>query len=77
MAAIINGVPVAMPPPEGYVVDFENPERNSVTAAYWLFGVGNFLSLLFMAQRGFVRLVIQKTFKVEDGKDGSQDISPV
>ncbi|KAJ4157626.1 hypothetical protein NW754_009270 [Fusarium falciforme] len=49
MAAVVNGVPVAIPPPEGYEVDFDNPQRNSVTAAYWLFGVGNFLALLFYA----------------------------
>ena len=68
MAAVVNGVPVAIPPPEGYVVDFDNPQRNSVTAAYWLFGVGNFLALLFMLQRAYVRLVIQKTLRLEDGK---------
>ncbi|KAK4245711.1 hypothetical protein C7999DRAFT_33926 [Corynascus novoguineensis] len=34
----VNGVPVVMPPPDGYVVDFDNPQRNSVTEAYWLFG---------------------------------------
>ncbi|KAL6363125.1 hypothetical protein LRP88_02531 [Fusarium phalaenopsidis] len=66
MAAVVNGVPVAIPPPEGYEVDFDNPQRNSVTAAYWLFGVGNFLALLFMLQRAYVRLVIQKTLRLED-----------
>ncbi|KAJ4314504.1 hypothetical protein N0V84_008845 [Fusarium piperis] len=67
MAAVVNGVPVAIPPPEGYQVDFDNPQRNSVNAAYWLFGVGNFLALLFMLQRVYVRLVIQKTVRLEDG----------
>ncbi|KAF4120275.1 hypothetical protein GMORB2_3076 [Geosmithia morbida] len=66
MAAVVNGVPVAIPPPEGYVVDFEHPARNSVPAAYWLFGVGNFLMLIFMLQRVYVRAVIQKTVKLED-----------
>ncbi|UPL01477.1 hypothetical protein LCI18_012411 [Fusarium solani-melongenae] len=66
MAAVVNGVPVAIPPPEGYEVDFDNPQRNSVTAAYWLFGVGNFLALLFMLQRVYVRMVIQKTARLED-----------
>lgn len=68
MAAVIDGVPVALPPPEGYVVDFDNPQRNSETAAYWLFGVGNVVCLLFIIQRVYVRAVIQKTFKVEDGR---------
>ncbi|KAM5347352.1 hypothetical protein ACJ41O_010357 [Fusarium nematophilum] len=67
MAAVVDGVPVALPPPEGYEVDFDNPQRNSEMAAYWLFGVGNFLALLFMAQRVYVRAAIQKTVKIEDG----------
>ncbi|KAF5025128.1 hypothetical protein F66182_2829 [Fusarium sp. NRRL 66182] len=67
MAAVVNGVPVALPPLPGYEVDFENPQRNSVTEAYWLFGVGNFLSLLFVAQRIYSKCVIQKSLRIEDG----------
>lgn len=37
MAFFVNGVPVAMPPLKGYVVDLANPQRNSVTEAYWLY----------------------------------------
>ena len=58
MAFFVDGVPVAMPPPEGYEVDFDNPQRNSVTAAYWLYGVGNALALLMVLQRVYVRLRI-------------------
>lgn len=71
MAAVVNGVPVALAPPEGYVVNFDNPERNSVTAAYWLFGVFNFLCLLFMAQRAYVSIIVQKRVQLEDGTYGS------
>ncbi|KAG5779734.1 hypothetical protein H9Q73_006591 [Fusarium xylarioides] len=67
MAAVVDGVPVAIPPPEGYNVDFDNPQRNSVTAAYWLYGVGNFLTVLFIAQRVYVRSFIHKTVRIEDG----------
>ncbi|KAG5805984.1 hypothetical protein H9Q74_009999 [Fusarium xylarioides] len=66
MAAVVDGVPVAIPPPEGYNVDFDNPQRNSVTAAYWLYGVGNFLTVLFIAQRVYVRSFIHKTVRIED-----------
>ncbi|KAK4664828.1 uncharacterized protein QC763_508010 [Podospora pseudopauciseta] len=62
----VNGVPVIMPPPEGYVVDFENPARNSVTEAYWLFGVGNFLALLFMMQHLYTKAFIRRRFQIED-----------
>ena len=67
MATLVNGVPVVMPPPEGYIVDFDNPQRNSVTEAYWLFGAGNFLCLLFMLQRAYVRLAVQRRLLLEDG----------
>ncbi|KAK4184089.1 hypothetical protein QBC35DRAFT_541191 [Podospora australis] len=62
----VGGVPVVMPPPEGYVVDFDNPQRNSVTQAYWLFSVGNVLCLLFMLQHLYVRLFLRRQFKLED-----------
>lgn len=68
MAAVVDGVPVAIPPPDGYVVDFDHPARNSVTQAYWLFGVGNFVCLLFMLQRAYVKLVLQRRVQLEDGK---------
>ncbi|KAH7028949.1 uncharacterized protein B0I36DRAFT_244366 [Microdochium trichocladiopsis] len=66
MAFFVNGVPVAMPPPEGYIVDFDNPQRNSVTAAYCLYGIGNALALLMMGQRVYFRAAIQKTVYLED-----------
>ncbi|KAG7418086.1 Satratoxin biosynthesis SC1 cluster protein 4 [Fusarium oxysporum f. sp. rapae] len=66
MAAVVNGVPVAIPPPEGYKVDFDNPQRNSVTEAYWLYGVGNFLTVLFIAQRIYVFSVVLQTLILRD-----------
>lgn len=72
----VDGVPVAIPPPPGYEVDFENPQRNSVIEAYCIFGVGNFFCLLFMMQRAYVKLVLQKRVQVEDGKSPSLRIRP-
>jgi hypothetical protein len=63
----VNGVPVVMPPPPGYVVDFENPQRNSEIEAYWMCAIGNLLCLLFMLQRVYVRAVVQRSFHWEDG----------
>ncbi|KXJ90075.1 hypothetical protein Micbo1qcDRAFT_189222 [Microdochium bolleyi] len=62
----VGDVPVAMPPPPGYVVDFDNPQRNSVTEAYLLFGIGNALALLMVLQRVYVRIYIQKKVFLED-----------
>ena len=68
MAAVVDGVPVAIPPPDGYKVNFEQPQRNSVTEAYWLYGVGNFLSLAFILQRFYVKGFLQRKFRIEDGQ---------
>lgn len=62
----VNGIPVIMPPPEGYVVDFDNPQRNSVTEAWWLFGAGNVFCLLFMLQHVYVRMFLRRQIKLED-----------
>ncbi|KAK3376567.1 hypothetical protein B0T24DRAFT_700228 [Lasiosphaeria ovina] len=67
MAAIVNGVPVTIAPTEGYVVDFDHPQQNSLIQAYWLFSVGNFLAFIFMLQRVYVKLVIQRRVQIEDG----------
>lgn len=66
--ALVNGVEVLLPPPEGYVVDFENPTRTAVPLAYWVAGVGIFLSLLFMGQRLYTKLFLMRTIQVEDSK---------
>lgn len=64
--SVVNGVPVIMPPPEGYVVDFDNPTQRSATAGYWIAGVGNALMLIFMLQRVYVRVSIHRSVKLED-----------
>ncbi|CAG9950809.1 unnamed protein product [Clonostachys rosea f. rosea IK726] len=51
MAATINGVVVVMEPPEDYVVDFDNPQRNYVLANYLVAGFGMVFAFLFLAQR--------------------------
>ncbi|KAK8069943.1 hypothetical protein PG994_006559 [Apiospora phragmitis] len=55
------------PPPEGYVVNFEHPQRRANIQAYWCFGVGNVLALLFLAQRFYTKLRILKSFQLDDG----------
>ncbi|KAH6974528.1 hypothetical protein BKA56DRAFT_634406 [Ilyonectria sp. MPI-CAGE-AT-0026] len=60
MATVVDGVHVALAPPEGYQIDFENPQRNGETAAYSLLVIGNFICLVFMLQRLYVRAVIHR-----------------
>ncbi|KAL5868717.1 hypothetical protein ACKVWC_009475 [Pyricularia oryzae] len=64
--AEVNGVLVAIPPPPGYVVNFDNPERNSVEAAYVIAAVGMFLSAFFVFQRFYVKIFIRKKLGFDD-----------
>lgn len=57
-----------VPAPEGYDVDFCNPQRRADIATYWCFGVGMVLSLLFTAQRLYVKLGIGTGWQVDDSK---------
>ena len=65
--AVVQGVMVALPPPKGYVVDFEHPQRQGVPDAYWVAGVGMFLSLVFMAQRIYTKVFLSGGLRVDDG----------
>lgn len=63
----VNGTITIMPPPEGYVVNFENPQRRLTTASYTLFIVENILALLFLAQRLYTKIHLMKQFQIDDG----------
>uniref|UniRef100_A0A8H7K6U7 Rhodopsin domain-containing protein n=1 Tax=Bionectria ochroleuca TaxID=29856 RepID=A0A8H7K6U7_BIOOC len=66
MTATINGVVVVMEPPEDYVVDFDNPQRNYVLANYLVAGFGMVFAFLFLAQRLYVKAFITRSFALED-----------
>ncbi|KAK7943540.1 uncharacterized protein PG986_012653 [Apiospora aurea] len=55
------------PPPDGYVVNFEHPQRRADIQTYWCFGVGNLLALIFLAQRFYTKLHIVKSLQLDDG----------
>ncbi|KAL2883226.1 hypothetical protein SGCOL_001417 [Colletotrichum sp. CLE4] len=52
---VVNGVITALPPPEGYVVNFDDPHRQAVPEAYYVAGFGTLLSILLMAQRLYTK----------------------
>jgi hypothetical protein len=52
----IDGVMVLLPPPEGYVVDFDNPARQGIPDAYFVAGFGLAISFLFFMQRMYVKV---------------------
>ncbi|KAF4983938.1 hypothetical protein FZEAL_763 [Fusarium zealandicum] len=54
----INGIQVAVPPPEGYTVDFDHPQRQHETESYVVSGIGMALALLFFLQFLYVKVWI-------------------
>lgn len=64
----MTDVTAALPAPDGYVVDFDNPERRADVATYWCFGVGMSLAMLFTAQRVYVKLGIGTGWRLDDCK---------
>ncbi|KAI1080886.1 hypothetical protein F5B20DRAFT_537775 [Whalleya microplaca] len=61
----VNGVTVAIPPPEGIEVDFSNPQRNGTTAMYLVFAIGILVSHLFLAQNLYVKLYLRRKMDIE------------
>lgn len=55
-----------VPAPPDYVVDFDHPQRQFATAAYWCYGLGVFFSLLFTAQRIYVKAALQLSWQLDD-----------
>jgi hypothetical protein len=56
-----------IPPPDGWVSNFEDPTRNPWTyAIYWTMGVVSPLTLCFMAQKLYCKVVIRRTWDLDD-----------
>ncbi|KAF5534438.1 integral membrane protein [Fusarium mexicanum] len=65
---VVNGVEVAVPPPSGYRVDFENPltDASMVRNAYWIFGMEFAIATAFLGQRMYTNAVILRKFLIDD-----------
>ncbi|KAI0017938.1 hypothetical protein F4780DRAFT_781792 [Xylariomycetidae sp. FL0641] len=66
MAYFVNGVEVIMPPPEGYVVDFENPSQIGRTEIFAVAITENIIAFLFLLQRLYTKLFIVGRFEADD-----------
>ncbi|KAK5101415.1 hypothetical protein LTS08_005022 [Lithohypha guttulata] len=64
--SITNGVLTILPPPEGYIVDFDSPARNGNIAGYWITGIGIVLSTSVLAIRMYTKVFIIKDFSLDD-----------
>uniref|UniRef100_A0A8H7N5M0 Rhodopsin domain-containing protein n=1 Tax=Bionectria ochroleuca TaxID=29856 RepID=A0A8H7N5M0_BIOOC len=62
----IDGVRMVVPAPEGYVVDLNNPERTGVPSVYYVAGFMGSLSLIFFAQRMYVKAVVATGIELDD-----------
>ncbi|TGO90916.1 hypothetical protein BPOR_0046g00050 [Botrytis porri] len=56
----------ALPAPEGYIVNFDNPARYEDITGYWVFGVGTMLSFSFLCMRIYTKAVVSRSFAAED-----------
>ncbi|CVL06014.1 related to integral membrane protein PTH11 [Fusarium mangiferae] len=53
---IVDGVTVAIPPPEGYEVNFDHPLQRHAIESYVISGIGTALAFLFFLQYLYVKL---------------------
>ncbi|KAF9873915.1 integral membrane protein [Colletotrichum karsti] len=63
---VIKGILTVLPAPEGYAVDFANPQRQAVPDAFYVAGIGSVLSLLLMAQRLYTKAFLVGKLQVDD-----------
>lgn len=63
---VTNGVDTVLAAPEGYVVDFDHPQSQGVPQAYYVAGFGTAISLLFFAQRLYVKVCLAGGLLVDD-----------
>ncbi|RYP52370.1 hypothetical protein DL768_002481 [Monosporascus sp. mg162] len=63
---VTNGVITYLPAPEGYVVDFENPQRQYLIQIYSVAAVGNTLVLFFLSQRLYTKIFLARGLQIDD-----------
>lgn len=63
----VNGTTVFRLPPEGYVVDFDNPKQQKVLEHYLVFGIGAPLAFIALCQRFYTKMFLSKGLQVDDG----------
>ncbi|EXK78255.1 hypothetical protein FOQG_17061 [Fusarium oxysporum f. sp. raphani 54005] len=64
---VTNGVITFLPPPEGYVVDFNNPQQQDALEHFLIFGIFGSLAIFCLLQRLYVKYYITRGLKIDDG----------
>lgn len=70
----VNGVEVLRLPPDGYVVDFDNPDRKYVWEHYLIFGILGPLAFIALCQRFYVKQFLWKGLSLDDCRLPPPDI---
>ncbi|KAL7625596.1 hypothetical protein AAE478_004816 [Parahypoxylon ruwenzoriense] len=67
---VTNGVETVMPPPEGWVVNFEHPTRNenTIRQAFWVTGFELIVATAFFGQRMYTKMFLMKNFQIDDSR---------
>lgn len=65
---VTDGVITYLSAPEGYEVDFENPQKQYDTHLYAIVGAGSALTLVFMYQRLYTKIFLSKGLQLDDSK---------
>jgi hypothetical protein len=63
----VDGVDVFRLPPEGYVVNFDNPKQQKVLEHYLIFGIGAPIAFVALMQRFYTKLFLSKGLQIDDG----------
>ncbi|VTO83655.1 unnamed protein product [Fusarium graminearum] len=63
---VTNGVTTFLPPPEGYVVDFDNPQKQDAIEHYLVCAILGPIAFLFLVQRLYTKYFILGSWKIDD-----------
>ncbi|KAH8669362.1 hypothetical protein BGZ61DRAFT_460954 [Ilyonectria robusta] len=63
---VTDGVTTFLPPPDGYVVDFDNPQQQRALDHYLIFGILGPLALICLVQRIYTKHFITGSLKIDD-----------
>ncbi|KAF5022704.1 hypothetical protein F66182_5252 [Fusarium sp. NRRL 66182] len=64
---VTNGVTTFLPPPHGYIVDFDHPQQQDAVEHYLIFGVLGSLAVICLAQRLYTKHYISGSLGIDDG----------
>ncbi|KAF9877491.1 hypothetical protein CkaCkLH20_05191 [Colletotrichum karsti] len=63
---VTNGTVTFSKPPDGYVVDFDHPQRHLVLEHYLVFGIGAPIAFLCLLQRFYTKVWLSNGFQIDD-----------